>query len=147
MHYRVNVVVLILIFCFTSLFSQERGKATYYSKHINGRKMSNGKKYHSDSMTCAHKYYPLGTMLKVKNPQNGAEVIVKVTDRGPFGKKMMIDLSYGAAKQLGILSRGIAIVEVEVFRDTIVPFRLEDEDIPKLELENNDNDYKIVPSW
>ncbi len=96
--------------------------------------MSNGKKYHSDSMTCAHKYYPLGTMLKVKNPQNGAEVIVKVTDRGPFGKKMMIDLSYSAAKQLGILSRGIAVVEVEVFKDTIVPFRLEDEDIPKLEL-------------
>jgi rare lipoprotein A len=109
--------------------------------------MSNGKKYHSDSMTCAHKYYPLGTMLKVKNPQNGAEVIVKVTDSGPFGKKMMIDLSYSAAKQLGILSRGIAVVEVEVFKDTIVPFRLEDEDIPKLELEDNDNDYKAVPTW
>ena len=86
-------------------------------------------------------------MLKVKNPQNGAEVIVKATQRRKKKKKMMIDLSYGAAKQLGILSRGIAIVEVEVFRDTIVPFRLEDEDIPKLELGNNDNDYKVVPAW
>jgi rare lipoprotein A len=146
-HYRRNVVVLILIFCFTSLFSQERGKATYYSKNANGRKMSNGKKYHCDSMTCAHKYYPFGTMLKVKNPQDGTEVIVEVTDRGPFGKNIIIDLSYAAAKRLGILSRGIALVEAEVYQNAIVPFRLENEDIPILELGETDKDYKTRPKW
>jgi rare lipoprotein A len=112
---------------------------------MNGRKMSNGVKYHCDSMICAHKYYPLGTMLKVKNPQNGTEVIVKVTDRGPFGKNMIIDLSYGAAKKLGILSRGIALVEVEVYENTIIPFRLKDEDLPKLELEDTEDDCKTMP--
>lgn len=67
---------------------QLTGKATYYSDKLHGRKMSNGERYHRDSMTCAHKKYPFGTLLKVRNPLNGKEVVVRVTDRGPFSKRM-----------------------------------------------------------
>ena len=73
--------------------------------------MSNGIRYHKDSLTCAHKTYPFGTLLKVRNPRNNKEVIVTVTDRGPFVKNRLIDLSYAAAKQLDILRQGIAQIE------------------------------------
>ncbi len=63
-------------------------------------------------MTCAHRSYPLGTILKVRNPKNDHEVIVKVTDRGPFQKRLTIDLSYIAAHTLDIICSGIAMVEI-----------------------------------
>ena len=93
--------------------AQETGKATYYSHRLHGVKMSDGSKYHRDSMTCAHKTYPLGTTLKVRNLVNDKEVYVKVTDRGPFGHSRIIDLSYAAAKELDIVRSGVAKVQVE----------------------------------
>ena len=93
--------------------AQEKGKATYYSHRLHGARMSDGSRYHRDSMTCAHKTYPLGTTLKVKNLVNDKEVYVKVTDRGPFGHRRIIDLSYAAAKELGIVRSGVGNVEVE----------------------------------
>ena len=66
-------------------------------------------------MVCAHKSYPFGTLLKVTNLRNGEEVIVKVNDRGPFVKGRIIDLSYGAAKKIGLVPSGIVEVKVEVF--------------------------------
>lgn len=104
-----------LIFCLFFnyfAFSQQIGNATYYNKKLQGRHTSDGGRYHPDSMTCAHKSYPLGTILKVRNPKNDREVIVKVTDRGPFNRKLIIDLSYSAAKELNIIRLGIAKVEV-----------------------------------
>jgi rare lipoprotein A len=92
--------------------SQQLGKATYYTNKLKGHYTSDGGKYHPDSLTCAHRTYPLGTVLKVRNPKNGNEVIVKVTDRGPRQKRLMIDLSYSAAKQLDIIRLGIARVEI-----------------------------------
>jgi len=92
--------------------AQEKGSATYYSPKLQGRHTTDGSKYHPDSLTCAHKSYPLGTMLVVRNPKNNQSVVVKVTDRGPFHKKLMIDLSYSAAKTLDIIRQGVATVEV-----------------------------------
>ncbi len=106
----------IFIFIFVSItfccFAQERGYATYYSSKLKGRHTSDGGKYHPDSMTCAHRNYPLGTILKVRNPKNDREVIVKVTDRGPFQKRLDIDLSYLAAYTLDIVRSGISMVEI-----------------------------------
>ena len=85
--------------------------------------MSNGEPYHRDSMTCAHLKYPLGTMLKVKNVQNGKEVVVEVTDRGPHIKKYMIDLSYAAARELGFTQSGFCLVEVTPCYIDQVPYR------------------------
>lgn len=61
-----------------------QGTASYYSDALHGRKMSNGNRYHRDSLTCAHRKLPFGTLLRVRNMRNDKEVVVKVTDRGPL---------------------------------------------------------------
>lgn len=107
---------------------KQRGKASYYSKNLHGARTSNGGRYHKDSLTCAHRTLPFGTILYVKNPKNGKMIAVKVTDRGPHGRGRIIDLSYAAAKELGILRSGVAMVEVSTSKggNLNVPYR----DIP-----------------
>lgn len=90
------------------------GKASYYSNSLHGRRMSSGKIYHRDSLTCAHKTLPFGTKLKVTNPANGKEVIVEVADRGPYSHNRIIDLSYAAARELGIIAHGVKYVKIEI---------------------------------
>lgn len=96
----------------TAQSSKSVGKATYYGNKFHGRRTSDGSRYHRDSLTCAHKTLPFGTLLKVRNPKNDQEVVVKVTDRGPFRPGAIVDLSFAAAKQIGIVSAGVASVEV-----------------------------------
>lgn len=105
-------ILLFLAAAFSALWAQDEGSATYYSPKLTGRHTTDGSKYHPDSLTCAHKTYPLGTYLLVRNPKNNQQVVVKVTDRGPFTKKLMIDLSYSAAQSLDIIRQGVATVEV-----------------------------------
>jgi len=64
-------------------------------------------------MTCAHRTQPFGTLLKVTHTENDRSVVVRVNDRGPYVRGRIIDLSWGAAKKLGILAQGLARVEVE----------------------------------
>lgn len=131
---------------FTALAQTERGKASYYSKSWSGRKTADGSRLHHDSLTCAHKTYPFGTLLKVTNPANGLSVIVKVTDRGPYVKGRIVDLSVRAAKELGMLSQGIAPVIVERYKPSIIPFKPEDVEIPEFDLGTNDGS-SIKPIW
>lgn len=100
-----------------------RGRASFYSKRATGARAANGERIHHDSLTCAHRTYPFGTLLKVTNMRNGKSVIVRVTDRGPHRGGRIIDLSYGAARELGMLSQGIAMVEIERVDNTKVPYR------------------------
>ena len=110
----IHLTLLSLMSLANWTFAQQRGNATYYHKKFNGHRTADGSRYYNDSLTCAHRTYPFGTLLKVLNPKNDKEVIVKVTDRGPHRKNLMIDLSYAAAKQLDIVRHGIAAVEVMV---------------------------------
>ena len=96
--------------------SAERGKASFYSKSWDGRKTSSGEKLRSDLFTAAHKTLPFGALVRVTNLTNCNWVIVKINDRGPHVKNRIIDLSWGAAKQLGMLSAGLAEVELEVLQ-------------------------------
>ena len=118
---------ILLLFVFgTIAFSQRKGNASYYSNKLKGRHTSNGDRYHPDSMTCAHLTYPFGTILKVRNPKNDKIVYVKVTDRGPHSRRLMIDLSYAAAKEIDIVRAGIAPVEISrvdslPFKEPILP--------------------------
>lgn len=99
-------------------------------------------------MTCAHRTYPFGTKLKVTNLTNNKMVVVRVTDRGPFRHGRIVDLSWGAAKALGMLSQGVAVVSVEPVDTTIVPFRPNDTyEPPEFDLGLSDNDYDIRPEW
>lgn len=109
--------------------------------------MSDGTRYHKDSLTCAHRKFPLGTMLKVTNIKNGKTVVVKVTDR--CGTRRMIDLSYAAAKQLDIIRQGLATVRVERYVEKKgVPFKEEPEDIvPELDFEVTEGGNGGLPEW
>lgn len=89
------------------------GKASYYGNGVHGRRTSDGSRYHKDSLTCAHRTLPFGTLLKVTNKKNGREVVVRVTDRGPFVRGRVVDLSMAAAKELDMVSAGVAQVKVE----------------------------------
>ena len=113
----------------------QHGKASFYSKRATGSRTSSGERLHHDSLTCAHRTHPFGTLLKVTNERNGREVIVRVTDRGPHSRGRIIDLSHAAAKELGIINQGVAVVKVEPVRNTIVPFKPEPESIPEIDFE------------
>lgn len=95
----------------------QTGKASFYGKNFNNRKTASGITYKRDSYTCAHRTYPFGTKLLVKNPTNNKEVIVEVTDRGPHRKGRIIDLSWKAAQDLEIVRHGIASVEVSEYTE------------------------------
>jgi rare lipoprotein A len=139
---------LISHFSFLNAQGVQQGKASFYSKSFNGRKTASGERLHPDSLTCAHRTYPFGTKLKVYNPANGRSVIVRVTDRGPFVRGRIIDLSWRAAKELDIISKGVAMVVVQKAGLFTVPFLPEDEiDIPELELETNDGSQGMIPFW
>ena len=133
------------------LYAQtQSGKASYYAKSWTGRRTSNGERLHHDSMTCAHKTLPFGTLLKVTNLLNGKQVVVRVTDRGPYVRGRVVDLSWGAAKAIGMLSQGIAPVSVERVTTSTIPFKPEedDPDVPKFEFELADiAPVGITPVW
>lgn len=112
----------------------QTGKASFYSKRATGSRTSSGERLHHDSLTCAHRTYPFGTLLRVTNERNGKQVIVRVTDRGPHGCGRIIDLSYRAASELGIIAQGVAVVKVERLRNTKVPFKPEDA-LPEIDFE------------
>ncbi|MGI6657788.1 MAG: septal ring lytic transglycosylase RlpA family protein [Desulfobulbus sp.] len=95
----------------------ERGLASWYGKPFHGRKTSNGEIYDMYGDTAAHKTLPMNTMLLVKNLENGRSTVVRINDRGPFVAERIIDLSYTKAKQLGIISRGTARVEIVALAD------------------------------
>ncbi len=105
----------------------QKGKATYYSKRMTGARTSSGERLHHDSLTCAHRTYPFGTMLRVTNLNNGREVVVRVTDRGPHARGRIIDLSWAAAEALDIIDHGVAMVKVEVVNGQDgIPYRREE---------------------
>jgi len=91
---------------------RERGVASWYGSKFHGRRTSSGEAYDMYAMTAAHKSLPLPTYVQVTNLNNGRQVVVKVNDRGPFVKNRLIDLSYTAAKKLGISATGTGLVEV-----------------------------------
>ncbi|MFO7984065.1 MAG: septal ring lytic transglycosylase RlpA family protein [Desulfuromonadales bacterium] len=93
-------------------FVQE-GLASWYGEKFHGRKTSNGEVYDMHAMTAAHKTLPLGIYVRVRNRDNGREAVVRLNDRGPFVKSRVIDLSYAAAKKLGVDGPGTAPVRVE----------------------------------
>lgn len=89
-----------------------QGIASYYAEHHHGRKTASGEIFNMHAMTAAHKTLPLGSRVKVTNANNGKSVIVKINDRGPYIKGRVIDLSKGAAIQLGMIQTGTAHVSI-----------------------------------
>lgn len=146
---RAALTLIIIVWGFTSLHAQQqRGKASYYSKRSTGARTSSGERLNNDSLVCAHRSFPFGTLLKVTNISNKKWVIVRVIDRGPFVRGRVIDLSYAAAKAIGMLSQGIASVLVEPADDVVIPFRMEEKNLlPEFDFELNDKEGDYSPLW
>lgn len=92
----------------------QRGVASWYGGEFHGRRTASGKIYDMHDMTAAHRELPLGTLLEVRNLENGKAIRVEVTDRGPFAKGRLLDVSYAAAKELGMIQKGTARVELQI---------------------------------
>lgn len=122
---RQTFVCLVFLFFFMPTLAEDKDSiktevyATYYADRFHGRRTSNGERYDKDAYTCAHRKLPFGTLVKVTNPKNGKSTVVRVNDRGPYGKRAKIDLSKAAARDIGLLSIGILKVELEVIEDSI----------------------------
>lgn len=91
---------------------RQRGLASWYGEPFHGRRTSNGEIYDMHQISAAHKILPLGTVVRVRNLDNGRTLDVRINDRGPFVRGRVIDLSYAAAKRLGVDVPGTAPVEV-----------------------------------
>jgi len=90
------------------------GIASWYGPKFHGAQTSNGEYYNMYDYTAAHKTLPINTKVKVTNLSNGKSTVVRINDRGPFVKDRIIDLSYQAAQDIGVVKHGTAKVELEV---------------------------------
>ncbi|MDZ7625480.1 MAG: septal ring lytic transglycosylase RlpA family protein [Ignavibacteriaceae bacterium] len=88
-------------------------KASWYGPKFHGKFTANGEVYDQMALTAAHKNLSFGTLLKITNPKNGKSVIVRINDRGPYIEGRELDLSKGAAIELGMLEKGVARVKVQ----------------------------------
>jgi rare lipoprotein A len=94
----------------------EEGIASWYGKKFHGRRTANGERYDMYGISAAHKSLPFGTVVLVRNMNNGRELEVRINDRGPFVTGRIIDLSYGAARKLDMIRDGIVPVRIRVVR-------------------------------
>jgi rare lipoprotein A (peptidoglycan hydrolase) len=94
------------------------GTASWYGRDFHGHVTASGKPYDMYGLSAAHRTLPLGSKVRVTNLDNGRTVEVTITDRGPLGYGRIIDLSFGAARQLGMAKEGLAKVRVEVIQNS-----------------------------
>lgn len=92
----------------------QKGKASFYSKRLHGKRTTSGERHLSNQLTAAHPSLPMNTLVEVTNLENNQSVVVRINDRGPHRKGRIIDLTYRAAKTIGMVSTGIANVAVRV---------------------------------
>jgi rare lipoprotein A len=93
---------------------KDRGVASWYGEQFHGRQAANGEIFNMEAMTAAHRTMPLGSIVRVVNLANGKHLHVRITDRGPYVNGRILDLSRGAAMQLGMEQGGLAHVQVEI---------------------------------
>ena len=97
-----------------SAAASETGKIAWYGRKFAGRKTASGEAFNPDALTMAHKTLPFGTRVKIANPKNGKSVTVRVNDRGPTQADRVGDVSYAAARKLGMLKPGVIEAELTV---------------------------------
>ena len=94
----------------------ETGLASWYGPPYHNRRGSNGEIYNMNAMTAAHRTYPLGSIVRVTNLKTGSSALVRITDRGPFIRGRVVDLSLAAARKIDVYKPGIAQVKVELMQ-------------------------------
>jgi len=99
----------------------ETGLASWYGPPYHNRRGSNGEIYNMNAMTAAHRTYPLGSIVRVTNRKTGSTALVRITDRGPFIRGRVIDLSLAAARRVDVQRPGVAEVKVELMQSPALP--------------------------
>ena len=111
-------LIVLLLFSFSQIFAQvgftQTGKASFYNDRFHGAKTNSGEKYDMNGYTAAHRELPLNTKIKGTNLKNNKTVVVRINDRGPFHHVRILDVSKAAAKELDMVSQGVANVTIEV---------------------------------
>jgi len=97
----------------------EKGLASFYAQTFEGRKCSSGDIFHQNKLTAAHKTLKFGTKVKVINLKNDSSVIVEINDRLSKKSKCCIDITLKAAKQLNFVKKGLAMVKIEILKDSL----------------------------
>jgi rare lipoprotein A len=92
----------------------ERGMASWYGPGFDGRRTASGERFDMRQMTAAHRTLPFGSIVRVRSLMNDRRIIVRINDRGPFLRGRVLDLSQGAASQLGMMGQGTHQVELNV---------------------------------
>ncbi|MDD5019530.1 MAG: septal ring lytic transglycosylase RlpA family protein [Candidatus Omnitrophica bacterium] len=114
----VLVTVLAVLFAYAAMEIHDRysttGIASWYGKRFMGRATASGEIFDPEKMTAAHRRLSMGSIVRVTELKNARQVTVRINDRGPYIPGRIIDLSRAAARQLGILERGLAWVRIEV---------------------------------
>ncbi|HYJ58489.1 MAG TPA: septal ring lytic transglycosylase RlpA family protein [Methyloceanibacter sp.] len=95
---------IILILLATPAYASQTVRATWYGHELAGNRTASGERFNPNGLTAAHRSLPFGTCLRIGNPKTGRSVAVRVNDRGPFTKGVSLDLSYGAARAIGMRS-------------------------------------------
>jgi rare lipoprotein A len=90
------------------------GTASWYGRYFHGKATASGEPFNMYQFTAAHRRLPLGTIVRVTNLRNGESVVVRVNDRGPMPKSRIIDLSYGAARTIGLSGHGVEPVRLDI---------------------------------
>ena len=117
MPFRLIHIILLLTFFISfgeDIYGQEEGFASFYHTRFHGRKSASGEIHNANDLTAAHRTLPFGTYLRVTNLSNMKRVVVRVTDRGPYRKTRIIDVSSKAAEILEFKKKGVTRVRIEV---------------------------------
>lgn len=107
---------------------KERGVASWYGAQFHGKVTASGERFDMGAFTAAHRTLPLGSMVRVVNLANGKHARVRITDRGPYVNGRILDLSYAAAVQLGMVEAGLSVIQLEVVGDRRPDFVLDAEE-------------------
>lgn len=113
------VIMLITLMFTTSVLASSSthrlsGQSSYYADFHHGKLTANGEIFNMHGLTAAHRTLPLGSIIRVTNLSNEKSVVLRVNDRGPYAKRRVLDVSYGAAIKLGMLQSGVANVKIDV---------------------------------
>jgi len=111
-----STILSIILFTISVMHMEadQVGVASWYGPGFHGRRAANGEIYNQHRLTAAHRHLPFGTQVKVTNLGNGKSVMVRITDRGPYAKGRIIDLSRAAARELRMTRDGTARISLEV---------------------------------
>lgn len=115
---RIHLLLLLLALPVILGSEEQSGAASWYGGKFQGRTTASGETFNTYDYTAAHKTLPFGTMVKVIHHDTGKSVNVRINDRGPFVEGRIIDLSYAAARDLGILKEGVAPVVIQWGEET-----------------------------